>query len=64
MGNTVTCRGCQRETNAIHYGGDANIPPPGVCDTCQQVAVGVVRARTQASIKARIESELAKGGSQ
>ena len=64
MGNTLTCKGCQAETVALHYGGDANIAKPGVCDTCQQVAVGVVRARTQASIKARIESELAKGGSQ
>jgi hypothetical protein len=55
-----TCNKCGTVTNALHSGGDGNIPPPGVCDSCQQVAATVGRTRRQAEIAAKIAA--ASGG--
>jgi len=53
------CGDCGTETNALHSGGDAGIPPPGVCDRCQVVRSRVAIAGRELDIADRVKKRLA-----
>jgi len=40
-----TCKSCGRETNALHSGGDGQVPLPGLCADCHETAATVARAK-------------------
>jgi len=64
MGAFEKCPDCGGMVRALHSGGDANIPEPGVCDDCHGVRAAVAldqRTRSRAAaVKAGIAAA-AKG---
>ncbi len=49
-----TCKGCGTETNALHYGGDGDVRPPGLCAPCHEERAILGRERMQAARAARL----------
>lgn len=59
MGAKVQCPVCGTMTTHLHEGGDANIPEPGVCSSCEPIVAEAGRAAKKARAEKKARAFLA-----
>lgn len=58
----MVCESCGAKTTALHTGGDARIPEPGVCSICEPVLAAAARAKLDTKRGAALKSYAADIG--